>query len=184
MDCFSRSSFKYFSSCWLCLDWLFPSILAFLCFFSCLSLLETLLTRTGILRILLCFQSCCPSLKVNFRPLRLLTVLTVKSLMILTIPTAILPTIITTVIAALLAIVVGLAVMTITLIAFLLVKILWFPILLLLTSLCLFLGTRFTLCLKISTLWPSWSRFSRSFSCHCFGNFWLFFFSWSHFLLD
>ena len=184
LDCFSRSSFKYFSSCCLCLNWLFSSILAFLCLFSCLSLFETLLARTCILRILLCLQSCCPSLKVNFGTLRLWAVLTGKSLMILTIPTAILTTIITTVIATLFATIVSLAVMTITLITFLLVRILWLPILLLLTTLCLFLGTRFTLCLKISTLWSSWSRFSWSFSGRCFGSFWPFFFSRNHFLLD
>ena len=184
LDSFSWSRLDYFSNCRLCLNQLFPSIIAFLRFFGCLSLLETLLARTCVLCILLCFQSCCPSLKVNLRTLRLLAIWSVKSLMVLTITATILTTVIATVIAALLAIIVGLTVTTITLIAFLLVRILWLAVMLLFTSLCLFLGTCFTLCLKISTLWSRWSWFSWSFSCHCFGNFWLFFFSRSRFLLN
>lgn len=65
---FGRSRFDRFDNRYFCLNWLFPPILAFLCFSGCLSLLEALLARTRVLRILLCFQSRCSRFKINFRP--------------------------------------------------------------------------------------------------------------------
>ncbi|KXT62987.1 hypothetical protein STRDD04_01969 [Streptococcus sp. DD04] len=66
---FGRSRFDRFDNRYFCLNWLFPPILTFLRFSGCLSLLEALLARTCVLRILLCFQSRCSRFKINFRTL-------------------------------------------------------------------------------------------------------------------
>ena len=155
--CWSRWSRCRLNWCTcFCLRLLLAAVLPFHNFFSFLCLLKAFLAGASVFSILLCFQSCCSSLKVNLWSLRLLAVLTVKSLMILTISAAILTTIIATVIWTIAPIsVIAVSTILISIIAVLtlaLLFILWFAVALLLPTLCLFLGSRFTFCLKVPAL--------------------------------
>ena len=172
--CWSRWSWCRLSCCrCFCLRLLLAAVLPFHNFFSFLCLLKAFLAGASVFSILLCFQSCCPSLKVNLRSLRLLAVLTVKSLMILTIAAAILTTIIATVIWTITSIsVVAISAILISIIAVLtlaLLFVLWFAVALLLPTLCLFLGSRFTLSLKVPALRALDRRYRFWLSsCFCF----------------
>ena len=157
IGCWNRWSRCRLSCCrCFCLRLLLAAVLPFHNFFCFLSLFKAFLAGASVFSILLCFQSCCPGLKVNLWSLRLLAVLTVKSLMILTIAAAILTTIITTVIWTIASIsVVAVSAILISIIAvltFALLFVLWFAVALLLPTLCLFLGSRFTFCLKVPAL--------------------------------